>query len=240
MQHFHYFMQISKGAGRRFAIGDIHGCRQTLKRMLQEKLQITPSDQVVLLGDYIVRGPNTIGTLEYIMNLQEKGYQVYALRGNHEQNLLNAIAEGAHALELYTNYYELTGLQKHGKMRPDIFHFLNTLPFYIELDRFYLVHAGFNFNKNEPFKDYSSMLWIRDYEPDTNKLKGKHVIHGHQPHYLNTIKERIQKRSARIPLDNGIAHNNPHHSLDINQLQNLCALDIDRFKLYVQPNAENR
>lgn len=206
--------------------------------MLENQLAIEKTDQVFLLGDYITKGPDSAGTLEYIMNLQQDGYEVYALRGNHEQNFLNAMANGPEALKLYLDYYDMKGLNYNGKIRPDVFHFINRLPFYIELDAFYLVHAGLDFSSKNPLEDLESMLLLRDYEPDAAPLAGKHIVHGHQPHYLETIRQRVQQRAPRIPLDNGVAHTQSRSGLDISCLQNLCALDLDAFALYVQPNID--
>jgi predicted MPP superfamily phosphohydrolase len=77
--------------GRRFAIGDIHGCNLTLQALVKEQLQLTKQDQLFLLGDYVNRGPDSMGVLNFIMGLQAEGYQVFALRGNHEQMLLDKI-----------------------------------------------------------------------------------------------------------------------------------------------------
>jgi len=232
------FQEIPPGPGRRIAVADIHGCRRTLQAMLEERLQITRQDQVFLLGDYITRGPASLGVIQYLIDLQAGGYQLYTLRGNHEQNFLDAREEGPEALQLYLDYYELHDFYTYGEAHPEIFAFIETLPYYFVVDHFYLVHAGLNLNASAPFRDFDSMLTMRDYEPDAQILNGKHIIHGHQPHYLATIRKRIAQKAPRIPLDNGIAHDRPHPRMDISRLQNLCALDLDRFELFVQPNAE--
>lgn len=47
--------------GRRFAIGDVHGCVRTLRRLLEEQIRPEVDDRIVLLGDYIDRGPDGKG-----------------------------------------------------------------------------------------------------------------------------------------------------------------------------------
>src|SRR5450631_145864 len=78
---------------RRFVIGDIHGCQTTLQAMVEEALQLKETDTLYLLGDYIDRGPDSKGVLDYIMQMRESGYDVQALKGNHEELMLNAVAD---------------------------------------------------------------------------------------------------------------------------------------------------
>jgi serine/threonine protein phosphatase 1 len=76
--------------GRRFAVGDIHGCYKTFRSLIENKIELTQYDQLFLLGDYIHKGPRSKDTLNYILKLIKRGYKVFPLRGNHEDELLNA------------------------------------------------------------------------------------------------------------------------------------------------------
>lgn len=49
-----------KKEGRRIAIGDVHGCYYTLKRLLEDKVEVTKEDQIFLLGDIIDKGINKL------------------------------------------------------------------------------------------------------------------------------------------------------------------------------------
>ena len=75
---------------RLFAIGDIHGCFDSLKRLIEETIQINHGDKVILLGDYIDRGTQSKEVVDYIIELQDKGFDVISLLGNHEAMLLDA------------------------------------------------------------------------------------------------------------------------------------------------------
>ena len=55
--------------GRRFAIADVHGCLNTLRRMVEDILKLGEDDVLYLLGDYIDRGPDSKGVLDYLMQL---------------------------------------------------------------------------------------------------------------------------------------------------------------------------
>ena len=51
-----------------YAIGDIHGCLDPLRRLMD---QIHPSetDEVVFMGDYVDRGPDSKGVIDYLLGL---------------------------------------------------------------------------------------------------------------------------------------------------------------------------
>lgn len=71
-----------------YAIGDVHGCRTALETLL-EAVAPTPHDTLVMLGDYVDRGPDTRGVIELLRQYQQT-HRVVTLRGNHEAMMLNA------------------------------------------------------------------------------------------------------------------------------------------------------
>jgi len=73
---------------RVLAIGDIHGCSKALDTILAA-VQLRPDDQIITLGDYIDRGPDSMGVIERLLALRRLN-QVTCLRGNHEQMMLEA------------------------------------------------------------------------------------------------------------------------------------------------------
>jgi serine/threonine protein phosphatase 1 len=75
---------------RLLAIGDIHGCLDPLRRLL-ETVAPQAGDQFVFLGDYIDRGPDSVGVIDTLLDFRQK-YRAVFLRGNHEQMLLNYLA----------------------------------------------------------------------------------------------------------------------------------------------------
>lgn len=74
--------------GNRWAIGDIHGCPKTFQHLVQNQIQLKKEDHLYLLGDYVNRGPDSGGIIDFILELQNQGYQVFALKGNHESIIL--------------------------------------------------------------------------------------------------------------------------------------------------------
>lgn len=68
-----------------YAIGDIHGCDRSLK-MLLKKIHFTPnSDELILVGDLINRGPKSVDVLQRILDY---GDAVSSVSGNHDITLL--------------------------------------------------------------------------------------------------------------------------------------------------------
>ena len=223
--------------GRRFVIGDIHGCYRTFRALLESQIAPTMSDQIFLLGDYIDKGPESRRTLNYIRKLIKKGYKIYPLRGNHEDELLEATAKEPDFLKWLMR--RSPDMLKNGALRKKHVHFLKSLPYYYELPDYYLVHAGFNFSTKKPLKDNKAMLNTRmsaGIQPEFGN--DKIIIHGHQPLEIDDILSRILKREKIIGLDNGVNYIKTHRIYNYIKMGNLCALNLDTFKLHVQKNCE--
>ncbi|MFW5955273.1 MAG: metallophosphoesterase, partial [Rhodothermales bacterium] len=75
-----------------YAIGDIHGCAETLWNLLDE-LNVGPDDHLVFIGDYIDRGPDSHGVIAGLIDLSDTVRCTF-LRGNHEKLLLDYLDFG--------------------------------------------------------------------------------------------------------------------------------------------------
>ncbi|MBM4003072.1 MAG: serine/threonine protein phosphatase [Planctomycetes bacterium] len=73
---------------RTIAIGDVHGCSLALETLV-EQIGPQPDDRLIFLGDYVDRGPDSRGVVEYLLALAFR-CQVIPLLGNHESMLLSA------------------------------------------------------------------------------------------------------------------------------------------------------
>jgi len=222
--------------GRRFAISDIHGCYLTFKTIVENRLELTHDDQLFLLGDYINKGPKSKKTLNYIIELISHGYRIYPLRGNHEQDIIDAVKKEPEALKWLLR--KSPDMIKNGSVRRQHLLFLDSLPFYYVLPDFYLVHGGFNFKAKDPFKDKKAMIWRRMPEKSSPFLDNKVILHGHRSCGLDEIRKMVDTRSTIIGLDNGVNYNKDNKMVDYSQMGNLCALNLDSFELIFQPNVE--
>ncbi|MGE3821347.1 MAG: metallophosphoesterase, partial [Isosphaeraceae bacterium] len=73
---------------RTIAIGDVHGCSAALDALLDATAP-GPEDEIVMLGDYVNRGPDSRGVLERLINLGRR-CRLVPILGNHDQKLLEA------------------------------------------------------------------------------------------------------------------------------------------------------
>ena len=231
---------------RRWVIPDIHGCVNTLKQLIETGIQPTTEDSLYFLGDYIDRGPDGKGVIDYIMSLQSSGYDVNYLIGNHEYYCMNAYENDKRRLftkssihKEWERYGAKTTLKSFGVKRPrDIeekyIEWMRKGKFFIELDDFILVHAGMNFNLDDPFEDTQSMLWVRDFKVNPRKIGGKKIIHGHVPVEYSLIQLFIESKGYDfIALDNGVYYRDEKVGFG-----NLMALELNNMELIAQPNVD--
>ncbi len=221
---------------RRFAISDIHGCCQTLQYLVGEILNLTKSDELYLLGDYVDRGPDTKGVIDFIMDLQEEGYTVKTLCGNHEAMMLEALESTESLMHWHRNGGDTTmksfGVTDLQRIPEKYWQFLHQLGFYLELPDYYLVHAGFNFAAENPLKDITSMLWIRNFPVDQKFLGDRRIVHGHTPTPVNRIHGSVSLHSQVINIDGGCVYK------QVPGLGYLTALNLDSLELHVVSNQE--
>ena len=132
-----------KKASRTIFIGDVHGCAQEL-RLLIQKLEVQSDDRVIMLGDLINRGPDPAGVVDFVF---EQGYE--SLMGNHEDEYLRHY----HGMEPYKSLHARLGPEKHT--------WLEARPLWIESDDFIAVHAGLEPGKHPSESSRRVLLTIR-------------------------------------------------------------------------------
>jgi serine/threonine protein phosphatase 1 len=230
---------------RRIAIGDIHGCLKTLVKIIEDRIRVTREDFIYLVGDYIDRGPDSRGVLDYLAGLSREGYHVNPIMGNHEEMLLETLIDPGHLRNWMYNGAEttlrsfsldpddpLTGGIVHGIPKKYI-GMIEKLPYYVELDDYLIVHATFNFYMDNPFEDNYSMVWSRDTMYDPVKAGFRRIIHGHTPVTLAEINASVHDPGCGlINIDGGCVYTS------YPDLGNLVAFDLDSRELIVQKNID--
>jgi calcineurin-like phosphoesterase family protein len=219
---------------RRIAIPDVHGCLRTLRRLVEEVVRLERGDTLYLLGDLIDRGPDARGVVDYLMALQAREYRVAVVRGNHEQMLLDAchnrddfrlwLLNGGRAT------LESFGVDDACELPISYRRFFASLPLYLVLPDFVLVHGGINCAAPDPFADLEAMLWCRSCPVDRARLGGRRVVSGHTPCRREEVLASLA--TDRLTLDNGCVY------LGSEGLGALTALDLDQLTVSFQENCE--
>lgn len=167
---------------RTIAIGDIHGCLSSLVALVKHA-GITDDDTIVTLGDYVDRGPDSRGVIDYLLRLGRE-QRVVSLLGNHELLMLGArespqaldwwqqdVVGGAATLESY-GLYDLGGIPPHH------WDFIeNCLPYH-ETDSHFFVHANADPALPLDQQDERHLYWKRFGEPAPHR-SGKVMVCGH-------------------------------------------------------------
>lgn len=174
---------------RILAISDIHGELELFNELLEKVKYDAGEDQLVLLGDYVDRGPDSKGVLERVVELKRQGAIV--LRGNHDQMMLEAAKGETGAAVNWLRNGALSTLQSYdasikGMELPEMelfwehVEFLKETAFYYETDGYIFVHAGVQPGVPLQETDPYLLMWIRD-EFHRGYSGEKKVVFGHTP-----------------------------------------------------------
>jgi serine/threonine protein phosphatase 1 len=165
---------------RRFVIGDVHGHYDTLCSLL-DGIGLDSDDQLYFLGDLIDRGPQSSQVIEFI---KENNFN--SVKGNHEIMLLDVlggtgeVSPQAFQAWLHNGGYD-TVMSYENNIPPSHIEWLKSLPLYLDLGDFWLVHAGLH--PQIPLAEQTSeqFCWIRDQFHSISEpyFKDKLIITGH-------------------------------------------------------------
>jgi serine/threonine protein phosphatase 1 len=214
-------------AGRTFAIGDIHGDLDALELLFSRLPELTDKDTVVFLGDYIDRGPNSRGVVEWVrIFMRTTPAKTVCLRGNHEDAWLQVLEtgwpefvmpRGNGCFECYRSYMGLPQPSEDdiptteefealfdGRFFPkDVVEWMNTLPWYYEDEHALYVHAGIKrmgdgFPHPKDVEPKRALLWLRDRDFFEN-YRGKLVVFGHTT--TRTLPNELSTYTPDDPTD---------------------------------------
>ncbi|MBP7764278.1 MAG: serine/threonine protein phosphatase [Deltaproteobacteria bacterium] len=174
-----------------FAVGDIHGCVEMLRRLMRMIAADLARDTLVFIGDYIDRSRGGPQVIDDLRALREESRNVICLRGNHEamlQNYLDGVEEdlylangGAATLAAYGIAPADSPREKKEKIPAAHRRFLESLLPCYETQDFIFVHAGLRPGIALGEQSVEDLLWIRRDFIDSDYDFGKRVVFGHTP-----------------------------------------------------------
>lgn len=190
-----------------YAIGDVHGCLDLLLEA-EEKIERDVTRHgipglVLLLGDYIDRGPQSAGVLAHLLTPPPKGCRRLALCGNHEAAFLSFFRDplanlqwldfgGRETLKSYgldCDYF----LTRWGRDTRELVRAMNTavpeshirliegLPISLRSKGIVFVHAGLRPGISLSLQADDDLLWIREPFLSEGPKLPLLVVHGHTP-----------------------------------------------------------
>ena len=215
----------STGGRLVYAIGDVHGRLDLLEPLLrdiaEDVVATRPAERplLVFLGDYVDRGPQSRQVIELVLRMQTDGaFEVVALKGNHEEALLQFLDDPAFAATWMEHgggptlaSYDVppsvarTDVEAWTKVRdafdealPDVHRaFYQQLELMRVVGDYAFVHAGVRPGVAIEDQAERDLLWIRHEFLNDRGPFGKVVVHGHTP------SEEPQMLRHRLGLDTG-------------------------------------
>lgn len=206
---------------RVYAVGDIHGRFDLLEKLLglirAGAAGAVEHNMLVFLGDYVDRGPQSKDVVQRLVELDWPGWEIVALRGNHEQMMLD-FCDNADVYPLWRENGAAETLASYGvrppsfndcaefararedflgKLPPAHLAFLRALPLFHTVGDYFFVHAGVRPAVALDRQSPDDLIWIREEFLFSDLVLDKIVVHGHSP------SERPEVRSNRIGVDTG-------------------------------------
>lgn len=168
-----------------YTIGDIHGELEKLKDCMS-KVPLQKGDRLIFLGDYVDRGSDSYGVVEFLLKLKEE-YECIFIRGNHDQCFLESLFSNFYnilwnqgGIETLQSYIDACAPEKNIIRKLSGYHtdfqfenfpkthfkfFKDLLPYYIDENNNLFIHGGYNRHyliTNDVHNDLEVFLWDRD------------------------------------------------------------------------------
>jgi serine/threonine protein phosphatase 1 len=173
---------------RTYALSDIHGCLDKLAALVARcRHDGGDAAKFVFLGDYIDRGPDSRGVLEFVIGLQARTpSQIICLCGNHEDLALNAIDDASQIDQWLVHNGGDKALASYGVASPsevpaDHVAWLRGLKTHHDDGRRFFVHAGIDPARPLDRQHRHDLLWMREPFLSDPRNYGRFIVHGHTP-----------------------------------------------------------
>lgn len=199
-----------------YFISDIHGEYELFCRLLY-KIKFSNNDVLIVLGDMIDKGNESIRVLKKIYSMDN----AICILGNHEYDFLkfyrakmrNAVSDFDEILNELQAYFP----NERSRLSWELLDWLDGLPRYIVTDKYIGVHAGVPLEKDGTIKPIEQatteqLVYDRNFKnPTTTVNDTRTVLYGHTPtSYLNGTGKIIAypRKSgsgySRVHIDTGV------------------------------------
>ena len=149
---------------RTIFIGDIHGCLDEFNELMKKISYNQNSDRVILLGDLIDRGPDSVGVVQRARELK-----LECVMGNHEHKFLKWFRSQGTRVDVYDrrDFYSKLSDQDIG--------YIQDMPLYIELDDVVAVHAGLKPGISLSNQTKDDLMYLRFTDADRKFISIKKI-----------------------------------------------------------------
>ncbi len=217
---------------RVYAIGDIHGRSDLLRRLhgmiLEDAAPDSPDSAdlrkvVVYVGDYVDRGPDSAGIIAMLIEEPLQGFESHPLKGNHEdmmilflesgegsemwmfnggRDTLDSYGIGISDISLFRGDREALALAFRDAVPESHRAFLDGLRLHHREGDYLFVHAGVRPGVALEDQSEKDLIWIREEFTDSDADFGAIVVHGH------SIRAEPETKPNRIGIDTGAWRSN--------------------------------
>lgn len=156
---------------RLLVTSDQHGCLEEFDELLQKIQYNKETDRLILAGDYIDRGPDSLGLIRRIRELNLPQSDI--LMGNHEYFFLRWFKGNNH----------LTERSHYKQFSDEDITFINNMPYYLTIPEHNLlvVHAGIKPGISIDKQDKKDLLYLRYTDEARKTVSIKKVLQRTQP-----------------------------------------------------------
>ena len=151
---------MSSSGGQTLIVGDVHGCADEFSRIL-EISGYHKNMRLVLVGDLIHKGPDSLGVLRLTESLGAE-----AVMGNHELGFLRYLAKGG---SFHAGFEQVR--QQLGSECAKWADYLRSLPLFIETEDWMVVHAGLEPGRHPSETSAKILTRIRTWDGKGERLE---------------------------------------------------------------------
>lgn len=118
----------AEGKRRLVFVGDVHGCKKELVQLLEEVGFEEGMDHLILVGDTISKGPDSVGVLDELISLKAT-----SVRGNHEDRILHAAKSAHNSLSSMSSKSRAKDIALLKQLKPHHIDYLRSMPLMLHI-----------------------------------------------------------------------------------------------------------